>query len=131
MPYYEKNNIIKGDVIMKKIKECLSNKKEAMKQKVDDKAQQCKMFIETHKEDIITIAPVVMVGASAAVKMTYQYVMKKQDQICKDLYVYDRSLGHYWRLRRKLRKDEWLYIEKRKQAGESLGSILADLKVLR
>ena len=116
---------------MKKIKESLNNKREAMKQKVSDKTQQCKMFIEAHKEDIITIAPVVIVGASAAVKMTYQYIIKKQDQISKDLYVYDRSLGHYWRLRRKLRKDEWLYIEKRKQAGESLGSILADLKVLR
>ena len=49
----------------------------------------------------------------------------------KDLYCYDRSLGHYWRLRRELTNAEWIEIDKRKNNGERLADILDELKVLK
>ena len=49
----------------------------------------------------------------------------------KDLYCYDRSLGHYWRLRRELSNKEWLEIDQRKKNGERLADILDEMKVLK
>lgn len=55
--------------------------------------------------------------------------LKKQTEL-KDLYCYDRSLGHYWKLKRKLTNNEWVTINKRKKDGEKLADILSELKVL-
>lgn len=55
----------------------------------------------------------------------------KKEETLKDLYCYDRSLGHYWQLRRKLRNDEWIAIENRRKQGERLADILDDLHVLK
>lgn len=49
----------------------------------------------------------------------------------KELYCYDRSLGHYWELKRKLTNREWSTIEDRKKSGEKLGDILKSMDVLR
>jgi len=49
----------------------------------------------------------------------------------KDLYCYDRSLGHYWKLRRELTNSEWVEIDQRKQNGERLADILDELKALK
>ena len=56
--------------------------------------------------------------------------LRKQEEL-KDLYCYDRSLGHYWRLRRELSNKEWLEIDQRKKNGERLSDILAEMKVLK
>lgn len=56
--------------------------------------------------------------------------LRKEAQV-KDLYCYDRSLGHYWKLRRELTNDEWVTIDKRKRDGEKLADILDELKVLK
>ena len=56
--------------------------------------------------------------------------LRKQEEL-KDLYCYDRSLGHYWRLRRELTNAEWLEIDRRKKNGERLADILEELKVLK
>lgn len=40
--------------------------------------------------------------------------LKKQEEL-KDLYCYDRSLGHYWKLRRKLTNNDWVEINKKKE----------------
>ena len=56
--------------------------------------------------------------------------LRKQEEL-KDLYCYDRSLGHYWRLRRELSNKEWLEIDQRKKNGERLSDILAEMTVLK
>lgn len=56
--------------------------------------------------------------------------LRKEEHI-KNEYCYDRSLGHYWELRRKLTNDEWVAIDKRKKKGERLADILDSLKVLK
>ncbi|MBO7450966.1 MAG: hypothetical protein J6U54_11435 [Clostridiales bacterium] len=55
----------------------------------------------------------------------------KKEEVLKDMYCYDRSLGHYWELRRKLTNDEWISIENRRKQGERLADILEDLQVLK
>jgi len=49
----------------------------------------------------------------------------------KDLYCYDRSVGHYWKLRRELSNKEWLEIDQREKNGERLSDILSEMKVLK
>lgn len=81
----------------------------------------------------------VVLGVGAVVTPVAGFVIKdvarrsrlaKIEQL-KDLYCYDRSLGHYWKLKRKLRSDEWLEIERRRRNGERLGDILSMMKVLK
>lgn len=56
---------------------------------------------------------------------------RNKEEAVKNLYCYDRSLGHYWCLRRELSNKEWLEIDQRKKNGERLSDILAELKVLK
>ena len=56
--------------------------------------------------------------------------LQKQEAV-KNLYCYDRSLGHYWALRRELSNREWLEIDRRKKDGERLSDILKELNVLK
>lgn len=63
-------------------------------------------------------------------KELYKRNQIKQERTLKDNYIYDRSMGHYWKCRRKPSTNEYLEIERRKNAGESLGSILTSMKLL-
>lgn len=57
--------------------------------------------------------------------------MLDKEQQMKDLYCYDRSQGHYWQLKRKLSNSDWVKINERRSAGETLANILADMNVLK
>lgn len=45
--------------------------------------------------------------------------------------IYDRSLGRYTELKRPLKAKESLEIERRRKMGESLNSILDDMRLLK
>lgn len=49
----------------------------------------------------------------------------------RDSMIYDRSLGMYWETKRPLTANQRLIIESRHKAGESYGSILSDMKLLK
>jgi hypothetical protein len=55
----------------------------------------------------------------------------KQEAHLKDEYIYDRSNGHYYELRRKIKSSEWQMIDQRKREGEMLGDILQDMRLLK
>ena len=59
-----------------------------------------------------------------------RFRLKKKTNL-KVLYFCDRTLGHYWKLRRELTNSEWVEIDQRKQNGERLADILDELKVLK
>lgn len=102
-------------------------RKERFRRKVNDAVN----WANEHKELLILAVPVAVGAVKAGVKFTSKQITLHKEQDLKDLYCYDRSLGHYWKLRRELTNDEWLEIERRKQNGESLADILDDLKVLK
>ena len=64
-------------------------------------------------------------------KVVGRHVQQNKEKDLKDLYCYDRSLGHYWKLRRELTNSEWVEIDRRKSNGERLADILEELKVLK
>lgn len=80
------------------------------------------------------VAPAVSVGLTVT-PFIVRFVTKRtnlmKEQNLKDKYIYDRSHGHYWELRRKLSTRELLEIDRRKDKGESLVDILESMRVLK
>ena len=114
--------------------ELVNNKKKADRRAwVYDKVNRVKWFVEDHKAQIAAVAaatPVVVGTVMQVAKMVNQNNRLRKQKNLKELYCYDRSLGHYWKLRRKLTNDEWLAIDARKRSGERLADILKELNVL-
>ena len=112
----------------------MNNKKKADRRAwVYEKVNKAKWFVEDHKAQIAAVAaatPVVVGTIMQIARMVSQQDRLKKAKDLKELYCYDRSLGHYWKLRRELTNDEWLAIDARKRSGEKLADILKELNVL-
>lgn len=107
------------------------SKRRAFKEKINTKIQNGKEWITRNKEAVITLTPVIIGGVTTITKVVGKRINLRKQENLKDLYCYDRSLGHYWRLRRELTNKEWLEIDQRKKNGERLSDILAEMKVLK
>ena len=114
--------------------ELVNNKKKADRRAwVYEQVTKAKWFVEDHKAQIAAVAaatPVVVGTIMQIARMVSQQDRLKKAKDLKELYCYDRSLGHYWKLRRELTNDEWLAIDARKRSGERLADILKELNVL-
>lgn len=113
-----------------------NQKKEAArrerKAKIEKFKKEVREFVEEHWQEMAAAAVPVVVGTAKGVsKYVKRHQATKAELKVKDLRVYDTSLGHYWELRRKLTNNEWLQIEIRRQNGERLANILADMHVLK
>ena len=106
-------------------------RKRAIKKRVTNSFRNGKDWVVRNKEAVITLAPIVIGGITTVAKVVGKRVNLHKQEDLKDLYCYDRSLGHYWKLRRELTNQEWLEIDKRKKNGERLSDILDELKVLK
>ena len=106
-------------------------KKQEFKEKMDKKAQSVKRFCHDNKGLLIVATTVI---ASESIKLSKAMIkrrqLKKQEQLQEE-YCYDRSLGHYWRLKRPLSNREWLEIDGQKKSGKRLADILSSMKVLK
>lgn len=107
------------------------SKRRALKDKINAKIQNGKEWIVKNKEAVITLTPVIIGGVTTVSKVVGKRINLRKQENLKDLYCYDRSLGHYWRLRRELTNKEWLEIDQRKKNGERLSDILEQMKVLK
>lgn len=107
------------------------SKRRAFKDKINAKIQNGKEWIVRNKEVVITLTPVIIGGVTTVSKVVGKRINLRKQENLKDLYCYDRSLGHYWRLRRELTNKEWLEIDQRKKNGERLSDILEQMKVLK
>lgn len=88
-------------------------------------------WCKEHKEAIIVFGPAIMGGIVEILKIQTKCHTVNEEKALKDQYIYDRSSGHYYELKRKPKNREWLQIDQRKQNGESLGWILNDMKLLK
>ena len=116
---------------MKVVKLTTSEKIENFKWRLKQKIRDGKEWVIANKGVIITLAPVVIGGVTTIVKVVGRHVNLRKQESVKNLYCYDRSLGHYWSLRRELTNEEWIAIDRRKKNGERLADILDELKVLK
>ena len=106
-------------------------KRRELKAKVKAKLQKGKDWVVKYKDEIATITPIVIGGIATVAKVVNRRINLRKQERLHDLYCYDRSLGHYWRLKRELSNNEWLEIDRRKKNGERLSDVLSDMKVLK
>lgn len=106
-------------------------RKREFKEKLNYRIQNAKSWIVRNKDLVIYFTPIIITGVTTVVKVVGRYINHNKEESIKNLYCYDRSLGHYWRLRRELSNREWLEIDSRKKNGERLADILSELKVLK
>lgn len=106
-------------------------KKADFKAKINSKLQNGKEWIVKNKDAVITLTPIVIGGLTTITKVVGKHVNLRKQESVKNLYCYDRSLGHYWGLRRELTNKEWLEIDRRKKNGERLADILSEMRVLK
>ena len=117
------------DDVLKKFRR--EQKKREFKEKVHSKIQNGKDWCYENKDLIVQLAPAAIGVLAIGTKAIGKHANLKKQEAVKDLYCYDRSLGHYWNLKRKLTSKEWVTINNRKKNGERLGDILDSMKVLK
>lgn len=105
--------------------------KDDLKWKIYCKLQNGKEWMIRNRNMIVTVAPVALGCATVAIKTVGKRSNLRKTENLKNLYCYDRSLGHYWRLKRKLSNREWVDIDRRRRRGERLSDILSEMKVLK
>lgn len=86
---------------------------------------------QQNKEIINLVVPVAIGCLTTTIKVVGRRANLRKQENLKKFYCYDRSLGHYWELRRELTNKEWLRVDQRKKNGERLSDILAEMKVLK
>lgn len=110
-------------------------KKESRKRRVKNWFNERKIdvqnFYYNNKELVIASVPFIGAGIVFITKQSIKHHNINKEKEVKELYCYDRSLGHYWRLKRELTNSEWVEIDKRKKSGERLADILDELRVLK
>ena len=99
--------------------------------KVDKSFRDGKYWVIDNKEMIIVLAPVAIGIVTPIVKSVNKHITLGKAKDLKELYCYDRSLGHYWSLKRELTNNEWITIDRRKKCGEHLADILESMRVLK
>lgn len=108
----------------------IKQKANELKEKVIFKTKQAYQWCKDNPDMAIAIGSVVLAGSKYLGKAAIKHRNIKAEENVKNLYCYDRSLGHYWKLRRELRNDEWIEIDRRKMQGERLSDILYSMRVL-
>ena len=106
-------------------------RKVVRQRKLREKKEAFVDFCDRNKEWLIPLVPIVIGGVGFTVKATCKHINLNKEKNVKELFCYDRSLGHYWALRRRLTNAEWVEIDKRHADGERLADILSEFKVFK
>lgn len=124
------SKLFEKDVI---VIDCRSTKQkvEDLKWKAKEKLHDAGEWCNRNKEWLYFVVPIALPMATSIIKGSIRKSNLNKEEKLKEEYCYDRSLGHYWALRRKLSNKEWLEIEQRRKNGERLADILSDMKVLK
>lgn len=101
------------------------------KYKVKERITKITNWCHDNKEFLVVIIPVLTSTSTIIIKTISRSNKLRKEKALKNLYCYDRSLGHYWKLKRELTNSEWIEIDKRKSAGDRLADILDEFRVLK
>ena len=113
-----------------KIKSWTKEKLEDAKVAVDVKMWQLGEWSKEHPEQAATVACTAVGAIGVILKRIDRNARIRKEAALKDRYIYDRTLGSYWSLRRKPTQTEKLKIERMRREGLSYGEILTRMKLL-
>lgn len=108
-----------------------ASKKAERREKFQKKVNDVKNWFVNNKEIVMVLGPTAIGAVAGVAKIIGKNAALSKEKNVKDLYCYDRSLGHYWSLKRELTNREWVEIDQRKKNGERLADILESFKVLK
>lgn len=104
---------------------------EDLKKKANGVYGSGKTWAKENKETLIVFGPVLVGSLVEMVKVVSRSSTIRENKRLKDNYIYDRSAGHYYEAKRKLKNKEWLQVDERHKNGESIGDILSDMGLLK
>lgn len=112
---------------MEKIKEKMSQ----IKWDAEQKWYRAKDWCKNNREAVIIFGPILVKTTVDVIKILSRNGKIRDEKELKERWVYDRKNGHYYELKRKIRPQEWLIIDRRREMGEDLGTILAEMRLLK
>ena len=107
------------------------SKKEKVKAWCKNRKTDIQCFWAENKEEIVTLAPVLIGGGLAVGKAISKHNAIKAERILKDRKIYDPRMGHYYEMRKKPTDMQWTEIDRRFRNGEGYGDILRDMGLLK
>lgn len=106
-------------------------KMQRFERKAKEKYNKAKEWCVDHIDEIVALAPMVVGGIAGTAKIVGKICNTVEEKNLKDKYIYDRSMGRYIELRRKLNQKDLVEISKRRNNGERLTDILISMKLVR
>lgn len=101
-----------------------------LKAKVKAGYDKAKQVVTEHPAESLALATTAIGTVIGLVRRADRKADLKKAEQLKERYIYDRSIGGYWKTRRKLSTNDMLEIEREKKLGRSLGEILRDMRLL-
>ena len=108
--------------------------KEQKKEQFRQKIASAENWLCENSGTILALTPIAVTVTRSVTRLVNSVgyrIERKEERNRRSYSCYDRSAGHYWELKRKLRNSDWSIINERKAKGEKLGDILKDMKVLK
>lgn len=112
------------------------NRWEKFKHKAWTKKEKFVNWVKDYPQEAAVFGSVVIVGADKLFKgikklKELQPTQAELDREWREHHVYDRSLGMYFPLKRKMSPRECMDFEQRKKRGETTGDILRSMNLLK
>lgn len=102
-----------------------------LEEKLRAKFEAGKTWAKEHKDVLVVFGPVMAGSLVEILKIASRSSTVRENKKLKDNYIYDRSAGHYYETKRKVKNKEWIQIDERRRNGESTGDILRDMGLLK
>ena len=90
-----------------------------------------KCAMDEHPVETLAFGTAAITTFGVGLKAILRNVNLRKEERLKDLRVWDPVLGIYWGLRKKMSQNQQLEFESRRKAGETCGSILQSMKLLK
>lgn len=89
-------------------------------------------WCRANQEVLVLTVPIAVGGAFELAKTIVKSKSTSDEKALKERYIYDRSNGHYYECKRKIKNHEWAEIDARHSiSGEPIGNILQDMRLLK
>ena len=114
-----------------KIKQDVEVKKSVYSYKLHKAKNDTINFVKENPELTMAILSSGVIIATKVCKMYKYHKDYNEEKYLKTRFIYDRSRGCYYELRKQLTNAQLLEIDRRKLNGETLGTILESMRVLK
>ena len=99
--------------------------------RIEEAKRKAKDWWEENQITVMVLGPTILGAAIKIGSIFSKHAKIRKEEVLRDKMVWDPQVGHYWRLKRRLDKSEWLWISRQHKAGRMIGELLDELGVLK